>query len=448
MAYPSLLPEPTGNESAQTHLNFHNTIHAILEAHGLTQRTLSSTTAQHAADHNIIHPLLSGLTAGRTTASTTATHLADHRRIHDLLRNLAAPSPDLTPTLYPVLGTTYDASITSGGTFATLQNFLDAQGTNKTLKITGTYTAPAQVDGRLIPKNGQKLYGEGNCILVGNSTCESGIEMQDNPLVTNVLIDGMEIKNFKLRAIQPGDDTVIQNCYLHGNLRNAAGSSGPKGTIIQDNWIDSNGSEPELGAGAAGIKMASSGDRGAGEASIMRRNVVTNNHGNGLWCDVDSGNCDNTTLQPDSADNFANGAATFSSWTPQLDLIENNIIFNNYRRGVFYEVSRGPAWIRKNLVVGNNIQDSSKAAGIGVSAAKHVLIEDNILSANHRFGIHVGQVIRDTIPWAPGYYVVEDIIIRNNDMGGNEIFTDPDEVGTEGQIGCGGLPGVTCSNNT
>jgi parallel beta-helix repeat protein len=156
-----------------------------------------------------------------------------------------------------------------------------------------------------------------------------------------------------------------------------------------------------LGVGSAAVKIAN------GRDLTFRRNVVEANIGNGIWCDV-AQNCANTH-------------------------IHGNIVRGNTRHGIFIEISTGPVLIERNTVVENNCSPNwwpnvalcptnvdgrygplGWGAGISMVDSLHVVVRDNTLRGNMRFGIRAGNASRT---YDPPF----DILVERNALNGDAM---------------------------
>ena len=278
---------------------------------------------------------------------------------------------------------------------ASIQAAIDANPVGTSFCLSGTFS----ISTPLRPKDGQSFTGP--AVIRGVNGNDSGFVLR-GPDADNVIIDGLEMYGFDLRAVECWDGTVVRNSYFHHNLRNGMGCGNAIGVVIEDSEFAYNGSAAELGIGAAGVKMAVSGDRGRGTGVIMRGNYAHHNIGMGLWCDIDCAN----------------------------DVIENNRTEFNSRDGIQYEISWGPVMVRDNVVRFNNTDRAGAHGGILFNSSCPSLrpssctVTGNTLEGNNLESILIRD---DTRPYAPPF----DITVTNNDV-------------DEPVTGCN-LAGVTCS---
>lgn len=175
----------------------------------------------------------------------------------------------------------------------------------------------------IVPKSDQMFVGP--AVLDGSAGADTGIEARSPGAATGatgVVIEGLEMRGFSLRAVACWRGMVVRDSWIHDNDRNGIGCGleGVGPLLIENNVIEGNGDPQHLGSGSAGIKIA------AGDAVTVRDNRVEANIGNGIWCDA--------------------GCASFT--------VTGNDVLGSTRRGVYFETSLGPAAIEQNTVQHNN----------------------------------------------------------------------------------------------
>lgn len=294
---------------------------------------------------------------------------------------------------------------------ASIQAAATAAGPSATLCLRGSFELAEPVQ----PLDGQAFVGP--AVIEGVGGAHTGFELKGgagpNGIARDVRIERVEMFGFTLRAIECWQGAVIRDTKLHHNGRNGLGCGlRAGGVLIEDNDIHHNGDPEHTGRGAAGMKLA------GGDGVVVRNNVVHENIGNGIWCDVDCGAFEAT----------------------------GNEVYGNTRKGIFYEVSRGPALIAENIVTFNNCSPdywpepepacdlpdggfgpqsaAAPGGGIATNSALGVTIRDNVVEGNEGAGI----AIRDD---GRPYDAPLAIEIRDNDLRGDELK------------GCD-LEGVTC----
>jgi hypothetical protein len=300
--------------------------------------------------------------------------------------------------------------------------------------VEGTYRLGAQIR----PKRGQHLFAMdlGAATITAGSFGGTGVALAQARL-TNLRIGGGLQSAFQL-----GNFGELVHCEIFECRENGGGSNQNLGGLIDRCEIHHCGESGGVGHNSGGVKLTATGNRGTGPGVKVKRSSFHDNTGNGLWWDVDAGSCLNdgqpagdTEMgeNPNMGDNFD---GNFAAWYDRADVVEDCKIYNNTRRGVFWEVSRGPWICRRNECYRNNSVDEGNAAGIGVSAAKNALIEDNYSHDNNNWDISVGQITREgDRPWEPGYYIVRKVVVRNNRVGSLNKIRDKS------------LAGVTWENN-
>jgi hypothetical protein len=210
-------------------------------------------------------------------------------------------------------------------------------------------------------------------------------------------------------------------CEIYQCQENGIGTNRDRGLVVDGCEVHHCGSDAFQGHNSGGMKFTASGDRGLGAGAVVRRTKSYSNKGNGIWYDVDAGNCLNDGWPPGEKDMGEDAGmgddfdGNFYGWDGAV-VIEDCEVWDNDARGIFWEVSRGPIIIRRNKAHHNNTDRMGNAAGIGVSAAKNALIEDNeVWDNNGNKDIWVGQIERPgDRPWEPGWYKVRDVIVRRN----------------------------------
>lgn len=240
---------------------------------------------------------------------------------------------------------------------------------------------------------------------------------------TAIALDGGDVLNVRagdgLRSGVQASAGRLLGFDIFGCVENGIGSNRDKGVEIGHGEVHDNGTDAAQGHNAGGIKLTASGDRGRGAAAHVHHVKAYRNKGNGIWHDVDSGNCVNDGCaagstdcgsDPNVGDDFD---GDFEGWSGAA-IVEDVEAWENDARGIFVEVSRGPVIVRRFSTHHNNRDRLGRAAGVGVSAAKHVLITDGESFDNYgAYDVWVGQIERTgDRPWAPGYYIVRDVTVR------------------------------------
>jgi hypothetical protein len=202
------------------------------------------------------------------------------------------------------------------------------------------------------------------------------------------------------RGVSPADNVTIEYTRIHHNSNQAVGGAGP-GLQVRFSQFDHNGSaDGANGCCSGGIKSV--------YGFAITDSFVHDNIGNGIWCDREC------------TGDFVAG---------------RNLVAQNERNGIAYEVSGGPAKIFANFLERNNLEQASDKGGLKITASKNVEVFGNTLKANFGHSIRVGGDPRLNKPAGDGRgYVLENIYLHDNYLAGHAI------------TGCD-LSGVVCERN-
>jgi hypothetical protein len=154
-----------------------------------------------------------------------------------------------------------------------------------------------------------------------------------------------------------GRNLHVLNVRLHHNPNQGIGNPGP-GFVLKNSEIDHNGSASFTKGGtssAAGVKLTKG-------PATFRNNEVHHNYWYGIWCDEYAGSI----------------------------VIRGNVVHDNGKSGIRYEICRGPSSkITKNRVFANGHlkKDKGSRAGIVLVGAQDVGVANNILKGNRGSGI-------------------------------------------------------------
>jgi hypothetical protein len=270
--------------------------------------------------------------------------------------------------------------ISSGGNIA---RAVEANPAGTTFCLSGRYTLARPVS----PRERQVFRGPAE--IVGVNGNDTGFLVSQ----LDVHFFDLDMSRFTERAIRCSSRTKIFRGRYHHNGVNGIGcgldrdASG--GVLISGAEVDHNGSERLTFDSSAGIKLLGS------PGSVVRRSYVHDNIGNGIWFDRDSGSADG-------------------------DVVSRNTVARNSMRGIFYEVSRGHAVIRRNIVTDNNSSLVPGASGIGVSSSKNVNIWGNTVRSNLVWAIRANEIDRG--------YDLQNVAIFDNDINGVMYGCDFDGV--------------------
>jgi parallel beta-helix repeat protein len=290
-----------------------------------------------------------------------------------------SPSPSPSPGLSPSPSPTPPPSTCGGIQIregAGLQQAIDSNPTGTRFCLSGFISLAAPIR----PKAGNQFIGP--AVIKAQGYVEQGFSVHGIP---NVVFERLDMSGFELRGIEAGPYNTITNSYLHHNGRNGLGCGDCNYLRVYNNEIAYNGSDEHLGNGAAGMKSVA-------DFVTVRGNSIHDNNGNGIWFDVDARN----------------------------QLIEQNTVYNNTRKGIFIEISDG-AVIRYNSVTRNNCAVSlygcqprnDASGGIATNSSRNVEIYGNVLGGNALAGINFRDDFR---AYAPPFNIRVHHNVLNGDM--------------------------------
>ena len=215
----------------------------------------------------------------------------------------------------------------------------------------------------ITPKTGNTFVGEYGAILDGTNWTQTtsdpnqGAFRAHNQDIDDVTIRNLVIRNMPKRGIYAHsaacdrwkieyneiahtltgvaapNSSIVKNNYIHHNSAGGYSAYRSTNTVFESNDISYNGSQKVLGA----------------TNITFRNNFVHHNGSDGIWYDADCSD----------------------------GLIEGNVVEDNPREGIFYEISsRG--------IIRNNTIRRNGYSGIYVSTSKDVEIYNNTLEDNFR----------------------------------------------------------------
>ncbi len=260
---------------------------------------------------------------------------------------------------------------------------------------------------QIVPKSGNAFLGDRGAVLDGGGDTEYAFRGQAG--IDGVTVQGLEIRNYApplqwaaVRAVETqnwvvtdndihhntggvriGHSIVVSDNHIHDNVQTGIMGQGDH-ALIEDNEVSYNNADlgvdlpPEL-AESGGMKITYS--RGV----TIRGNHVHHNGKTGIWLDIDN-----------------------------IDIvIEDNLIEDNYRRGIFYEISYD-AVIRGNTVSRNGVEDSGRGyhrGGIVIASSPNVEVHGNVVSGNGN-GITATQQDRGSGEHGPR--LLENLDVHDN----------------------------------
>jgi hypothetical protein len=385
----------------------------------LDETVLAGQTG-HIADHNAIHAEVGqGLPTGLSSLSYGATHTGWHQTIHTWLnsfRPLVYPGPPALPSNFVTVTST-------GANPGAIQNAINANPNGTAIRLSGNWTGANRITSQIEPKQGNVLFAasKGGAVLEGAAALDAVIWCQG---VTDVRIENLEVFGTQSNGIRVATRGVVRGCDVHSCLSTGIGSVQASDFRIEDCDVHDNGDATELGNNASGMKIVRTGNNfdnnNLAHGCTIRFNRVANNTGNGIWLDIDNGNASKDSLTSKSPNTTIN---------PNLKPIRvyGNTVTDNSRRGIFWEISRGPAYYRWNNVQGN-ASDVTGAAGLSTVASLNLWMEWNQALNNVNGNARVANDNRDTPVWIPGeYHCDESIVYRRNWIGGQNV-----EISTSG----------------
>jgi parallel beta-helix repeat protein len=309
---------------------------------------------------------------------------------------------------------------------ASLQAAVDQHGEGTTFYLeAGTYRRQS-----VTPKTGDVFLGAPGAVLDG----ENAVTYAFSGGADRVRIQGLVIEHYtppaQMGAVKAGGNSasdgtygwVVADCEVRYNatagirlgdhmqvLRTKVHHNGQEGIVgigdnilIEGNEIAFNNYQDQFNPGweAGGTKFV------ATDGLVVRNNYVHDNHGPGLWTDINNINT----------------------------LYEGNRVENNTMMGIFHEISY-KATIRNNTVKGNGFALAGwlYGAGIMVSASRDVEIYGNTVSGNAN-GITAVQQNRGSGTY--GAHIVSNVYVHDNtvsmtnggrsgvaqDNGDNDVF--------------------------
>ena len=192
----------------------------------------------------------------------------------------------------------------------------------------------------------------------------------------NWIVDGVEARLNHGSGIHVADGGQILNSYAHHNGQQGVSGRGTT-LLIADNEIAFNNTA------RFSLDWEAGGNKFVGTNLTLRDNYSHDNYGTGIWIDIDS----------------VDG------------LIEGNVVEDNFRAGIFFEVS-DTATIRNNYTEGNGLDDQRAAdwlwsSGILIGSSGNAEVYGNTV-VNNGNGITATQQDRGA------GRLVEDLNVHDN----------------------------------
>jgi hypothetical protein len=362
--------------------------------------TTASNTVSPAAPTTTAPATTTATPTTTTTATPTTTPPAAPTPTTQTLtakpsQSSTAPTPGATTPASPA------ASCLSGGGVAIgvgddAQSVVNAHGAGTTYIVkAGTHLRNFSVQ----PKSGDRFCGEQGAVLDGGRSLVSAFSGG----ATNVTLDSMTVREYdpgwQGAAIQPqprASGWVVRNVSaLHNGWAGLLVADGMK--ILGGHYNDND----QLGIGgnaATGILL----DGLDGDAETMDGPELARNHTLHAACEWEAGGMKWDVGQVTVRNAYVHDNDCRGLWADinaHGALIEHNLIENNFREGVFYEISQD-AVIRYNNVNGNGHAANGWYwdAGILVNASFNVEVYGNRLAGNYNGITGVQQDRPDSTP--------------------------------------------------
>jgi hypothetical protein len=362
--------------------------------------TTASNTVSPAAPTTTAPATTTATPTTTTTATPTTTPPAAPTPTTQTLtakpsQSSTAPTPGATTPASPA------ASCLSGGGVAIgvgddAQSVVNAHGAGTTYIVkAGTHLRNFSVQ----PKSGDRFCGEQGAVLDGGRSLVSAFSGG----ATNVTLDSMTVREYdpgwQGAAIQPqprASGWVVRNVSaLHNGWAGLLVADGMK--ILGGHYNDND----QLGIGgnaATGILL----DGLDGDAETMDGPELARNHTLHAACEWEAGGMKWDVGQVTVRNAYVHDNDCRGLWADinaHGALIEHNLIENNFREGVLYEISQD-AVIRYNNVNGNGHAANGWYwdAGILVNASFNVEVYGNRLAGNYNGITGVQQDRPDSTP--------------------------------------------------
>jgi hypothetical protein len=362
--------------------------------------TTASNTVSPAAPTTTAPATTTATPTTTTTATPTTTPPAAPTPTTQTLtakpsQSSTVPTPGATTPASPA------ASCLSGGGVAIgvgddAQSVVNAHGAGTTYIVkAGTHLRNFSVQ----PKSGDRFCGEQGAVLDGGRSLVSAFSGG----ATNVTLDSMTVREYdpgwQGAAIQPqprASGWVVRNVSaLHNGWAGLLVADGMK--ILGGHYNDND----QLGIGgnaATGILL----DGLDGDAETMDGPELARNHTLHAACEWEAGGMKWDVGQVTVRNAYVHDNDCRGLWADinaHGALIEHNLIENNFREGVFYEISQD-AVIRYNNVNGNGHAANGWYwdAGILVNASFNVEVYGNRLAGNYNGITGVQQDRPDSTP--------------------------------------------------
>ena len=355
--------------------------------------TATNTASQAAPSTTAPAPTTEAPTT--TTAQPTATAPATQTPTSQPSQSSSAPTPGATATASPAASCLGGSGVAIGvGDVA--QSVVNAHGAGTTYIVkAGTHLRNFSVQ----PKSGDRFCGEPGAVLDGGRSLVSAFSGAG----TNVTLDSITVQQYdpgwQGAAIQPqprASGWVVRNvAALHNGWAGLLVADGMK--ILGGHYNDND----QLGIGgnaATGILV----DGLDGDPETMDGPEMARNHTLHAACEWEAGGMKWDVGQVTVRNAYVHDNDCRGLWADinaHGAVIERNLIENNFREGIFYEISQD-AVIRYNNVYGNGHAANGWYwdSGILVDASFNVEVYGNRLSGNYNGITGVQQDRPDSTP--------------------------------------------------
>lgn len=205
-----------------------------------------------------------------------------------------------------------------------------------------------------------------------------GIYIGDGTI--NVVIDGIQVKGAAIDGIKVGSFATVRNCWIHHSTSQGISAFGTRGTLLERNLIEHNGTDP----------MFDHGIYLNGTNSVVRCNVIRWNkcYGCQFYSDAPSSTADCQFYNNLVYGNF--NALTVWSPTGQTNYVFNNTLLSD--RYVL-RVSSGVLCVSNNILLGPSPRRTFDVGDGAVVRADYNLVS----SLGRRRGSH------DVLADRPGF---------------------------------------------
>jgi hypothetical protein len=225
-----------------------------------------------------------------------------------------------------------------------------------------------------------RAEGAAALVTADNGTTPDGINLEG---ASHVVIDGFVVNDRTRTGVRTvlAQDVTIRNCRLGHNGRWGILTGFVDDLVIEDN--EAHGSQIEHG-----IYVSNSGDR-----PIIRRNLVYDNHANGIHINGDESQGGDGTISDALVErnvihgNGAGGGSGINMDGVTDSVVRNNLLYDNHASGISLYRIDGATGATGNLVVNNtivNAADGRWAVNVSGGSTGNTIL-NNVLYTAHSF---------------------------------------------------------------